>query len=99
MKRRWRGVVHCLVGVALVVGLLVYGLSLDRRSDQPVTPVRLSMESGFYDSPFYLEMSCDRGEIRYTLDSTEPDEHSLLYTGPILIEDASSNRDKMIPNV
>ena len=94
MKRRWRGVVHCLVGVALVVGLLVYGLSLDRRSDQPVTPVRLSMESGFYDSPFYLEMSCDRGEIRYTLDSSEPDENSILYTEPILIEDASGN-----PNV
>ena len=94
MKRRWRGVVHCLVGVALVVGLLVYGLSLDRRSDQPVTPVRLSVESGFYDSPFYLEMACDRGEIRYTLDSTEPDENSILYTEPILIEDASGN-----PNV
>ena len=94
MKRRWRGAVHCLVGVALVVGLLAYGLSLERRSDQPVTPVRLSMESGFYDSPFYLEMSCDRGEIRYTLDSTEPDENSLLYTQPILIEDASGN-----PNV
>ena len=94
MNRRWRGALHCLVGVALVVGLLVYGLNLDRNSDQPVTPVRLSVESGFYDSPFYLEMSCDRGEIRYTLDSTEPDENSLLYTQPILIEDASGN-----PNV
>lgn len=94
MKRRWRGVVHCLLGVALVAALLVYGLSLSKDSDQPVTPVRLSVESGFYDSPFYLEMTCDRGEIRYTLDSTEPDEHSLLYTGPILIEDASGN-----PNV
>ncbi len=94
MNRRWRGALHCLVGVALVVGLVVYGLNLDRNSDQPVTPVRLSVESGFYDSPFYLEMSCDRGEIRYTLDSTEPDENSLLYTQPILIEDASGN-----PNV
>ena len=94
MKRRWRGVVHGLLGVALVAALLVYGLSLSKDSDQPVTPVRLSVESGFYDSPFYLEMTCDRGEIRYTLDSTEPDEHSLLYTEPILIEDASDN-----PNV
>lgn len=94
MNQRWRGVLHCLVGVALLAGLLAYGFSLGGRDGQPMTPVRLSVESGFYDSPFYLEMACDRGEIRYTLDSTEPDEHSLLYTGPIRIEDASGN-----PNV
>ena len=57
MKRRWRGVVHGLLGVALVAALLVYGLSLSKDSDQPVKPVRLSVESGFYDSPFYLEMT------------------------------------------
>ena len=85
---------HCLVGVALLAGLLAYGISLGGHDGQPMTPVRLSAQSGFYDSPFYLEMACDRGEIRYTLDSTEPDEHSLLYTEPIRIEDASGN-----PNV
>ena len=94
MKRRWKGVLHCLMGVALVAALLAYGLSLSGSEDRPLTPVRLSVETGFYDSPFYLEMACDRGEIRYTLDSTEPDEQSLLYTEPIRIDDASGN-----PNV
>ena len=93
MKRRWRGVVHCLVGVALVAGLLIYGLSTGRGDDLRMMPVRLSAESGFYDAPFLLEMACDRGEIRYTLDSTEPDENSLLYTEPIWIDDASGHEN------
>ena len=95
MNHRCRGLALCLVGVALLVALLVLGPGQGEGDNgEGVAPVRLSMESGFYDDSFYLEMACDRGEIRYTLDSTEPDEHSLLYTGPILIEDASSN-----PNV
>ena len=95
MNHRCRGLALCLVGVALLVVLLVLGPGQGEGDNgEGVTPVRLSMESGFYDDSFYLEMACNRGEIRYTLDSTEPDEHSLLYTGPILIEDASSN-----PNV
>lgn len=95
MKRRWMGMACCLVGLALVVALLLaYGLGGERRDEQTVTPVVLSRESGFYDGSFYLEMSCERGEIHYTLDSTEPNEHSPLYTGPILIDDASDN-----PNV
>ena len=77
------------------MALLVLGLGQgEGDKGEGVAPVRLSRESGFYDASFYLEMACDRGEIRYTLDSTEPNEHSLLYTGPILIEDVSSN-----PNV
>ena len=95
MNNRCRGLALCLVGVALLVALLVLGPGQGEGDNgEGVAPVRLSMESGFYEDSFYLEMACDRGEIRYTLDSTEPDEHSLLYTGPILIEDASSN-----PNV
>lgn len=94
MKRGWRAVIHWLIGGTLVAALLVCGLCLTGRGDQTLTPVRLSRESGFYDDAFYLEMACDMGEIRYTLDSTEPDENAILYTGPILIEDASKN-----PNV
>lgn len=85
---------YCLLGVALTALLLAFGVSRDDGDDQSVAPVRLSRESGFYDEAFYLEMACDRGEIRYTLDATEPNEDSLLYTGPIRIEDASAN-----PNV
>lgn len=93
MKNRRRGVLCCVVGGALIVALLIYSLTLGERNARTVTPVRVSRESGFYEEPFYLEMTCDSGEIRYTLDSTEPDEHSLLYTGPILIEDASANEN------
>ncbi|MCR4589499.1 MAG: CotH kinase family protein [Lachnospiraceae bacterium] len=51
-----------------------------------------STESGFYDEPFYLSLSAENGEkIYYTLDGSEPDEGSYLYTDPILIEDASAN--------
>ena len=95
MNHRCRGLALCLAGVALLVALLVLVPGQGEGDNgEGVAPVRLSRESGFYGESFYLEMTCDRGEIRYTLDSTEPNEHSLLYTGPILIEDASSN-----PNV
>lgn len=95
MNHRWRGAAFCLAGVALMVALLIFSQGRDEgEAATGVAPVRLSRESGFYDDSFYLEMTCDSGEIRYTLDSTVPDEHSLLYTGPIRIEDASGN-----PNV
>ena len=63
--------------------------------------VRLSRESGFYDEPFYLEMQCNGREIHYTLDATAPTVDSPLYTGPILIGDASTdpNRYSLIRDV
>ena len=95
MNHRCRGLAFCLAGVALLAILLVCGPGRgEPEAGQSVAPVRFSRESGFYDDSFYLEMACDSGEIRYTLDSSEPDEHSLLYTGPVLVEDASGN-----PNV
>jgi len=94
LKGRRKGILHCLLGVAVIASLLACGLYLGGRDDQTMTPVKLSRASGFYDDAFYLDMSCDKGEIRYTLDSTEPDENSLLYTGPIRIDDASGK-----PNV
>ena len=94
MKRSGQVVLHCLIGVALIASLIGFAEYHSENDHPAVGPVRLSHQSGFYDGQFYLEMTCDSGEIRYTLDSTEPNENSLLYTEPILIEDASGN-----PNV
>ena len=44
---------------------------------------------GWYDEPVMVELSSERGEIYYTLDGSEPDEHAVKYEGPILIEDRS----------
>ncbi len=48
-----------------------------------------SHASGFYEKEFMLVLSTAEkdAEIRYTLDGTEPDEDSPLYTGPIRIKD------------
>lgn len=47
-----------------------------------------SASSGFYDDPFDLAIaSADGGEIRYTLDGSEPGPDSFLYDGSIRIED------------
>lgn len=54
-----------------------------------------SVEPGFYDEAFYLEIdSLDGTEVYYTLDGTEPNENSLLYSGPIYIEDVSYKENK-----
>ncbi|MCC8139707.1 MAG: CotH kinase family protein [Lachnospiraceae bacterium] len=54
-----------------------------------------SVEGGFYDEAFYLEIQAGEGEtVYYTLDGSEPTAQSEVYTESILIEDASAN-----PNV
>ena len=51
----------------------------------------LSKDSGFYNEPFELSMNSCKGVIYYTLDGSEPNENSLVYSNPILINDASNN--------
>ncbi len=88
----WKKALIWLSGVLLIAALLA--CAGGQPDPEPSGgPVRMSHESGFYNDPFMLAMDCDAGEIRYTLDGSEPDEHSLLYTGPILIDDASSHEN------
>lgn len=57
-----------------------------------VASPRFSHEAGFYDEPFELILEGYRTyKLYYTTDGSIPDENSTLYTGPIRIEDATSN--------
>lgn len=57
-----------------------------------------SQKSGFYDEPFLLELkSSGNYEIRYTLNSEEPDEDSPIYSSPINIYDKSPS-DNVLSN-
>lgn len=53
--------------------------------------VFFSMESGFYEDAFELEMISELGDIYYTLDGTLPDKNSTKYETPLLITDATDN--------
>ena len=86
MNHRCRGLAFCLAGAALIVVMLVCGPGrVEPEAGQSVAPVRLSRESGFYDDPFLLAMDCDAGEIRYTLDGSEPTMASPRYELPFVI--------------
>lgn len=51
---------------------------------------QFSVEPGFYDTAFKLELSVEGDyDLYYTTDGTEPTCNSVLYTEPILIEDVS----------
>jgi len=61
-----------------------------------------SAQSGFYDEPFYLELSAaPNTKIYYTLDCSDPDENAIEYNGSILIENVSENENvySMLTNV
>lgn len=52
-----------------------------------VAEPEFSLSGGYYNGTQVLELSADYGlDIYYTLDGSEPDQNSILYTEPILIE-------------
>jgi hypothetical protein len=60
-----------------------------------VSPVDFSVERGFYDVPFTLELSTTTpgATIRYTTDGSEPTEtYGTVYTGPISIDTTTAVR-------
>ncbi len=65
-------------------------------SMKPQIP-QLSADSGFYESDFYLKMS-SKGNctIYYTLDGSEPDENSQIYTEPIHVYDRSNEPNTVV---
>lgn len=56
-----------------------------------------SHSAGFYTSEFYLSLETDQAgaEIRYTLDGSEPNENSLLYSEPILIKNRTEEPNNL----
>lgn len=67
------------------------GLLLEKGLEAP----GFSHLGGFYKNSFSLSLRTNdpKAQIRYTLDGSEPDENSPLYTGPIKIQDRSTEED------
>lgn len=84
-----RSVLVCLL---VVCGLQSFLIFFDNKN--VYTELTFSRESGFYDSSFELELYAPIGtSIYYTLDGSVPNEESLLYTGPIFIDDATTHKN------
>ena len=89
LRLRWKTLLSCCLGVTALAGMLAFALNQSDDEKGMRSEVAFSQPSGFYDDAFMLEMTGDGNPIYYTLDCTDPDADSTLYTGPILIEDAS----------
>ncbi len=84
------------------IGQILNGDDLAKNTNALVSEPVFSVESGFYDEPFQLELSSVSGtKIYYTLDCTEPDITSIQYKDSILIENVTQNENvySMLTNV
>lgn len=74
----------CLLTICGLLGMLLWYSNYDYRE------LTFSRESGFYTEPFELKLSAPVGaQIYYTLDGSDPDENALVYTEPLVIDEAS----------
>lgn len=95
-KRRERGLLRfslLAIGLMLLVGGRIHPETRYPNAEIGSGNIRFSHASGFYESPFYLEIKAPGREIYYTLDGSEPDRNSIRYDGPIYINDASKNEN------
>ena len=99
MNHKRLRILFCAVGCACILGLLALALLAPNTSDRGVEDVLLSVPSGFYDHEFDLALlGGGNGTIHYTLDSSDPDQNSPVYEGPIHISDASLNPNRYSMN-
>ena len=97
-------IVFCLFSVLVAAGIIVLLLKSGNATlkivddTEKTTPLiaapEFSAESGFYDEPFELVIKSPKGTVvYYTLDSTEPNEKSAFYKAPVLLKNATDNKN------
>lgn len=82
------------ISVFLIIFLVFFKCFLTEEKSESLKnagEVFFSVESGFYEEAFELEMTSELGTIYYTLDGTVPDKNSMKYEAPLLITDATVN--------
>jgi len=75
--------------------MLRMSMGSENSKDDIIVPApEMSAESGFYSEAFDLEI-VSQGDMKvyYTLDGSEPDTGSLLYDGPVRIDDISAQEN------
>ena len=96
MFKKVSSIAIILVGMIAILSLVINEMWDEKtgRLADDVRELKFSRESGFYDDEFELEIKSQKGgKIYYTLDSSQPDENSIEYVGPICIDDASRHEN------
>lgn len=94
----WRSDAGMKYAKRFIIAFSVLGIALCCGFGNLGKELRFSAPSGFYDQPFYLEISAgEESEIYYTLNGSMPDRDSLAtikYEGPIYLENVT-DRDNV----
>ena len=85
--------------IYILTAILLLGITItcfwNINSNNKISDLKVSHESGFYDKPFYLTIKGNpKYNIYYTLDCSKPTpENGTKYEKPIFIQDASLNKN------